>query len=56
MIESALTQRARDEWVKAQFDKGKDYKSGEIYGRPTDPKLLKEMEDFIKQKTAKKPG
>ena len=27
----AGTQRARDEWVKAQFDKGK-YKSGEIYG------------------------
>ena len=55
VIESARTQRARDEWVKAQFDKGK-YKSGEIYGRPTDPKLLKEMEEFIKQKTAKKPG
>ena len=46
---------ARDEWVKKKFDTGK-YKSGEIYGRPTDPKLLKEMEEFIKQKTAKKPN
>ena len=55
VIESARTQRARDEWVKMMFDTGR-YKSGEIYGRPTDPKLLKEMEEFIKQKTAKKPG
>jgi 4-hydroxy-4-methyl-2-oxoglutarate aldolase len=53
VIESARTQRLRDEWVKKKFDTGK-YKSGEIYGRPTDPVLLKEFEEFIKQKPVKK--
>lgn len=55
VIESARTQRLRDEWVKKKFDTGK-YKSGEIYGRPTDPTLLKEFEEFIKQKPVKKPN
>jgi 4-hydroxy-4-methyl-2-oxoglutarate aldolase len=55
IIESARTQRLRDEWVKKKFDTGK-YKSGEIYGRPTDPVLLKEFEEFIKQKPVKKPN
>jgi regulator of RNase E activity RraA len=55
VIESARTQRARDEWVKSKFDLGK-YKSSDIYGRPTDPALLKEFEEFIKQKTGKKPN
>lgn len=55
VIESARTQRLRDEWVKKKFDTGK-YKSGEIYGRPTDPVLLKEFEEFIKQKPVKKPN
>lgn len=55
VIESARTQRLRDEWVKKKFDTGK-YKSGEIYGRPTDPALLKEFEEFIKQKPVKKPN
>jgi hypothetical protein len=41
--------------VKKKFDTGK-YKSGEIYGRPTDPTLLKEFEEFIKQKPVKKPN
>jgi 4-hydroxy-4-methyl-2-oxoglutarate aldolase len=53
VIESARSQRARDEWVKSKFDLGK-YKSGEIYGRPSDPKLAKELEEFIKQRTGKK--
>jgi regulator of RNase E activity RraA len=53
VIESARTQRLRDEWVKSKFDLGK-YKSGEIYGRPTDPALLKEFEEFLKQKGVKK--
>jgi hypothetical protein len=35
--------------VKGKFDTGK-YKSGEIYGRPRDPELLKEMEEFMKKK------
>jgi regulator of RNase E activity RraA len=49
VIESARTQRLRDEWVKKKFDTGK-YKSGEIYGRPRDPELLKEFEEYTKQK------
>ncbi len=53
VIDSARTQRARDEWVKAKLATGK-YKSSEIYGRPSDPALAKELDDFIKMKTAKK--
>jgi 4-hydroxy-4-methyl-2-oxoglutarate aldolase len=53
VIESAKTQRLRDEWVKAKFDTGK-YKSGEIYGRPSDPTLQKELEDFMKQRSVNK--
>lgn len=53
VIESAKSQRARDEWVKSKFDTGK-YKSGEIYGRPSDPALQKELDEFIKQRTGKK--
>jgi regulator of RNase E activity RraA len=47
VIESAKQQRRRDEWVKKKFDTGK-YKSGEIYGRPKDPTLLKEFEEYVK--------
>ena len=53
VIASARSQRARDEWVKSKFDTGK-YKSGEIYGRPSDPALQKELDEFIKLKTGKK--
>lgn len=48
IIASAKTQRLRDEWVKGKFDLGK-YKSGEIYGRPTDPALLKEFLEYTGQ-------
>jgi 4-hydroxy-4-methyl-2-oxoglutarate aldolase len=53
VINSARTQRARDEWVKAKLATGK-YKSSEIYGRPSDPALAKELDEFIKQRTMKK--
>lgn len=53
VIDSARTQRARDEWVKAKLATGK-YKSSEIYGRPSDPALAKELDEFIKQRTIKK--
>ena len=36
-----------DEWTKKMFDTGK-YKSGEIYGRPSDPALIKEYEEYLK--------
>lgn len=45
--------QARDEWTMKMFDTGK-YKSGEIYGRPSDPALLKEREEYIKKRTGKK--
>jgi len=38
-----------DEWTKKKFDEGK-YKSSEIYGTPTDPKLLQEYQEYLKKK------
>jgi regulator of RNase E activity RraA len=48
ILASAKTQRLRDQWVKGKFDLGK-YKSSEIYGRPTDPALLKEFLEYTGQ-------
>lgn len=53
VLASIEDQRIRDEWVKKKFDTGK-YKSSEIYGRPTDPALVKDMEEFRKMKKAGK--
>ncbi len=41
--------RIHDEWTKKKFDEGK-YKSSEIYGTPTDPKLLQEYQDYLKKR------
>ena len=41
--------RIHDEWTKKKFDEGK-YKSSEIYGSPSDPKLLQEYQDYLKKK------
>jgi 4-hydroxy-4-methyl-2-oxoglutarate aldolase len=38
-----------DEWTKKKFDEGK-YKSSEIYGSPTDPKLKQEYQDYLKRR------
>ncbi len=38
-----------DEWTKKMFATGK-YKSSEIYGSPSDPKLLKEYQDYLKSR------
>lgn len=46
-IDAAQNTKARDEWIKSKMDLRK-YKSSELYGRPTDPALLKEMEEYIK--------
>lgn len=51
VISSARTQRLRDRWIKSKFDLGK-YKSGEIYSQPTDPALLKELQEFLRQNGA----
>jgi regulator of RNase E activity RraA len=49
IVTSFEATQARFEWIKKKFDE-KKYKSSEIYGRPRDPALLKEMEDYIKSK------
>ena len=38
-----------DEWAKKKFDEGK-YKSSEIYGSPSDPKLKQEYQDYLKRR------
>jgi 4-hydroxy-4-methyl-2-oxoglutarate aldolase len=53
VIESARTQRLRDEWVKAKMATGK-YKSSELYGRSSDPQLAKELDEFIKKGSLRK--
>jgi 4-hydroxy-4-methyl-2-oxoglutarate aldolase len=41
--------RIHDEWTKKKFDEGK-YKSSEIYSTPTDPKLQREYQDYLKKR------
>ncbi|MFN7923571.1 MAG: dimethylmenaquinone methyltransferase [Bryobacteraceae bacterium] len=47
IVDEAEITHVHDEWTKRKFDEGK-YKSTEIYGRPTDPALIKEYEDYLK--------
>jgi len=49
IIDEAQVTHIHDEWTKKKFDEGK-YKSTEIYSRPRDPALLKEYQDYLKQK------
>lgn len=49
VVNSFEATEARYEWIKRKFDERK-YKSSEIYGRPRDPALVKEMEDYVKAK------
>ena len=46
-IDAAESTKARDEWIKKKMDL-REYKSSDLYGRPKDPALLKEMEEYIK--------
>jgi regulator of RNase E activity RraA len=48
-IDSAKITHIRDEWIKTKFDQG-GYKSTDIYSRPRDPRLIKEYEDFLRQR------
>jgi len=48
-IAAAESTKARDEWIKSKMDLRK-YKSSELYGRPSDPALQKELEEYIKSK------
>ena len=53
IVTSFESTQSRFEWIKKKFDE-KKYKSSEIYGRPRDPALLKEMEEYIKSRQAAK--
>ena len=47
-IDAAAGTVARDEWIKQKMDLRK-YKSSELYGRPSDPALAKELDEYIKK-------
>jgi hypothetical protein len=49
IIDEAEVTHIHDEWTKRKFDEGK-YKSTDIYGSPKDPALIKEYEEYLKQK------
>lgn len=51
VIKTAESVRVRDDWTMSKFNSGK-YKSTEIYG-VTDPALLKERDEYIKQHEGK---
>ncbi|MFN7920166.1 MAG: dimethylmenaquinone methyltransferase [Bryobacteraceae bacterium] len=52
MVSDFEATQARFEWIKKKFDEGK-WKSSDIYGRPKDPALVKEMEEYIKSRQKK---
>jgi 4-hydroxy-4-methyl-2-oxoglutarate aldolase len=49
IVDQAEITHIHDEWTKKKFDEGK-YKSTDIYSTPKDPALLKEYEEYLKQK------
>ncbi|MGB7845199.1 MAG: hypothetical protein WBL63_06260 [Candidatus Acidiferrum sp.] len=49
VLERADEIHIHDEWTKKKFDEGK-YKSSEIYSTPSDPKLLKEYQEYLKRR------
>jgi len=49
IVDAADITHIHDEWTRLKFDEGK-YRSGEIYGSPRDPALIKEYEDYLKKK------
>ena len=52
VVDTAEETHVHDEWTKMKLRTGK-YKSSEIYGRPTDPALIKEYEEYKKKKLGK---
>ena len=49
VVDEADITHIHDEWTRKKFDEGK-YKSSDIYSSPRDPALIKEYEDYLKQK------
>lgn len=52
LVDEAEITHVHDEWTKKKFAEGGGgkYKSTDIYGRPHDPALIKEYEDYLKSK------
>jgi 4-hydroxy-4-methyl-2-oxoglutarate aldolase len=49
VLDHADETHIHDEWTKKKFDEGK-YKSSEIYGSPSDPKLQEEYKQYLKKR------
>jgi len=49
VLDRADETHIHDEWTKKKFDEGK-YKSSEIYGSPSDPKLKEEYKEYLKKR------
>lgn len=49
VLDHADETHIHDEWTKKKFDEGK-YKSSEIYGSPSDPKLKQEYAEYLKKR------
>jgi hypothetical protein len=49
IVDAADITHIHDEWTRMKFDERK-YRSTEMYGSPRDPALIKEYEDFLRQK------
>ena len=49
VLDHADETHIHDEWTKKKFDEGK-YKSSEIYGSPSDPKLQQEYKEYLKKR------
>jgi regulator of RNase E activity RraA len=49
VLDHADETHIHDQWTKKKFAEGK-YKSSEIYGSPTDPKLKQEYQEYLKKR------
>ena len=49
VLDRADETHIHDEWTKKKFEEGK-YKSSEIYGSPSDPKLQQEYQEYLKRR------
>jgi len=49
VLDHADETHIHDEWTKKKFAEGK-YRSSEIYGSPTDPKLKQEYQEYLKKR------
>ena len=49
VLDRADETHIHDEWTKKKFAEGK-YKSSEIYGSPSDPKLKQEYQEYLKRR------